>query len=143
MAIVGGGPGGPLGSSNSFVGPQEALELVGSHCYAYSGVVQSAGSQSEATSTTNVFTTGNYYADVILSWGNDQSSGTADNFVLVKMNGAIIYQIQFKEGADANETNPKNLHFIIPSYTEVELLVGTSGDPKEWTMVLAGRIYRG
>jgi len=143
MAILGGGPGGPVGSSNSFVGPQEALELVGDHCYAYSGVVQSAGSQSAATTTTNIFTTGNYYSDVILSWANEQTSGTADNLVMITMNGAIIYQWKSREGGDSNYSNPKNLHLIIPSYTEVEVLVGTSADPVDWTMVIAGRIYRG
>jgi len=143
MAILGGGPGGPVGSSNSFVGPQEALELVGNHCYAYSGVILSAGSQSAATTRTNIFTTGNYYSDVIVSWANEQVSGTADNFVEIKMNGATIYQWRAQTGAQSNETNPKNLHLIIPSYTEVEVLVGTSADPVDWTMVIAGRIYRG
>ena len=143
MSIGGGGGGGPVGVSNSFVGPQEALELVGDHCYAYSGVILSAGSQSAATTRTNIFTTGNYYSDVIVSWANEQVSGTADNFVEIKMNGAIIYKWRAQTGAQSNETNPKNLHLIIPSYTEVEVLVGTSADPVNWTMVIAGRIYRG
>ena len=33
----GGGGGGPIGVSNTFTGPAEALEIIGDHCYAYSG----------------------------------------------------------------------------------------------------------
>ena len=143
MAAPSGPGGGPVGfAGGSFTGPAEALELVGNRCYAYSGVVQSAGSQTAATTTTLKFTTGNYYSDIIISWANEQISGTADNFVAITMNGAIIYQWRAQTGANSNETNPKNLHLIIPSYTEVEILVGTSADPVDWTMVLAGRIYR-
>ena len=145
MAILGGGVGGagnPVGGS--FTGPAEALEVLGNHCYAYSGVIASAGSQTSATTTTNNFTTGNYYSKVIVAWANEQTSATASNMILITMNGAIIYQYHTgpSAGRDANENNPKNLHLIIPSYTEVEILVGTSGDPIDWTMIVAGRIYR-
>jgi len=132
-----------LGVSNSFTGPAEALEITGNHCYAYSGIVTSAGDpQTSATDTTLKFTTGNFLSDIILSWGNEQTSGTADNFVLVKMNGTAIYKLLYATGSDSNETNPKNLHLVIPSYTEFEVLIGTSGNPIDWTVVLTGRIYR-
>ena len=141
----GGGPGGggPVGSSNSFTGPSSALELVGSHCYAYSGLVQSSGAQSSPTDTVIQFSSGNFYSDVIISWANEITSGTADGFIRILMNDAAIYNLQSKEGADANESNPKNLHLIIPSYTDFEMRVGNGGDPANWTVVLAGRIYRG
>jgi hypothetical protein len=128
-------------------GPQDTastgknLNTIGQHCYAYSGKVNSTGSQSSATDPLISFTTGSFYTKIILSWGNEQTSGTADNFVKVTMNGISMYEILYKEGADSNESNPKNLYLIIPPYTTFEALVGTSASAVGWTLVLMGEIY--
>jgi len=137
----GGGGGGPVGQSNSFTGPAEALEIIGSHCFAYSGVVASAGSQSAATTTTLKFTSGNYYAKVRLTFSNTSISATANEFYLINMNGVTVYKAENEHGIDT-VTNPTLIHMIIPPYTEFESLVGSSADSYDFTTIISGRIYR-
>jgi hypothetical protein len=141
MPLVGGGGAGNIAGGANPAGTGSGLNYVGNHCYAYSGVIASSGSQSAATDTTLLFTTGSEYITCVMAWGNNQTSGTADNFIQINMDGQAIYQIRFKEGADSNETNPKNLYLLIPPFTKFETLVGTSGDPSNWTITLRGRIY--
>ena len=140
MAIVGGGGAGNIAGSNP-AGTGTSLNYIGIHVYAYSGVVASTGSQSAATDTTLAFTTGAEYITCVMAWGNNQTSGTADNFIQINMDDQAIYQVRFKEGADSNESNPKNLYLLIPPFTKFEALVGTSGDPSNWTVTLRGRVY--
>ena len=142
MAIGGGGSGGgPVGQSNSFTGPAEAIEIIGSHCFAYSGVVASVGSQSAATTRTLSFTSGNYYAKIRLTFSNDLTSASANEFYGIKMNGVEIYKAENEHNLDT-VTNPLLIHLIIPPYTEFETLVGSSGDPMATTTIISGRIYR-
>jgi len=140
-----GGPGGAGGAGGahgaSFTGAAQALELIGDHCFAYSGVVVTAGSQSAATTTSLSFTSGNFYAKVRLTWSNDLGSVSANEFYIVKMNGVIVYQAENEHNLDT-VTNPLLIHLIIPPYTEFETLVGSSGDPMDTTTIISGRIYR-
>jgi len=130
-----------LGIGNTFTGPAEALEIVGNHCFAYSGIVQSAGSQSEATTTTLKFTNGNYYAKVRLTFSHNNISTTANEFYLINMNGVTIYKAENEHSID-HSTNPTVIHLIIPPYTEFESLVGSSADGYDFTTIISGRIYR-
>jgi len=138
MAILG-GVGNPVGGS--FTGPAEALEVIGDHCFAYSGVVASAGSQSAATTTTLKFTSGNFYSKVRLTWSNNLGSLTANEFYIIKMNGVEVYKAEQEHNLDT-VTNPTLIHLIIPPYTEFETLVGSSADPMDTTTIISGRIYR-
>ena len=87
------------------------------------------------------FTTGSSYARVVISWANEITSDTADGYVRILMNGETVYNSKTKEGSDANESSPKNLHLIIPSNTDFELKVGNGGDPKNWKTTLEGEVY--
>jgi len=139
MALIG-GAGNVAGGSNPS-GTGTSLNYIGNHAYAYSGIIASSGSQSAATDTALQFETSNQYVTCVMSWANNQTSGTADNYVLIKMDGIIMFSFRAKEGGDSNHTNPKNLYLLIPPYTKFETLVGTSADPANFTVTLKGRVY--
>jgi hypothetical protein len=124
----------------TFLGPQLGLSVVGDHCYAYSGVIATAGSQSAATDTSLSFTSGKFYSKVRLTWSNDLGSVSANEFYLVKMNGVIVYQAENEHNLDT-VTNPLLIHLIIPPLTNFETLVGSSGDPMNTTTIITGRVY--
>ena len=136
MGLGGGGGGGILGVGDSFTGPAEALEIIGNHAYAYSGVI-STGSQSSADTTCLKFTTGNYYSLLEVIWMSN-NVGNEDKFVDMTLNGSSV----FKGKYDAAPSKNRPFQIIIPAYTEFEFLWG-SGASNDVTVVLAGRIYRG
>ena len=137
----GGGGGGPVGFSNSFTGTAEAIEVIGEHAYAYSGL--------QATSTTATdhlkFTTGNYYfvgrlyANGAAAPGS--TNGQATTFE-IKYNGVSIALIRTRTSSDDQPSTQFN-DIIIPPYTEVAVNVDSAGGGAETTsLVLTGRIYR-
>ena len=132
----GGGGGGPVGFSNSFTGPAEALELIGDHCYAYSGDII------VGTSATTMlkFTTGNYYSlvNVQLNYTEDQTSNATYQIL---MNGTVI---QKWVGTGSMEPHmPQNVvPIVIPPYTEIEVQAETAGSGRGQCASITGRIYR-
>ena len=70
MAIIG-GAGNPVGGS--FTGPAEALEIIGDHAYAYSGLKAS----STAAANHLDFTSGNYYFVGRLYFNGPVNAGTS------------------------------------------------------------------
>jgi len=143
MGLDGGGAGGGgiLGAGNPFTGAAQALEIIGDHCFAYSGVVTTDGSQTAATNTTLSFKSGSSYAKIRLTFSNNLTSVSANEFYSIKMNGVIIYQAEMEHNLDT-VTNPMLIHLIIPAYTVFETLVGSSGNPMDTTTIISGRIYR-
>ena len=140
MAILGGGP--PIGSSNSFTGTAEALELVGDHAYAYAGL---------KTENTNAedqikFTSGNYYFVGRLYLNGPATAGATsggDTTVEVKLNGSSVALIRVRSGADDQPSTEFN-DIIIPPYTEFACSVKSAAtDTDTSSLVLTGRIYRG
>jgi len=139
MAIGGGGSGGgPVGVSNSFTGPSEALELVGDHAYAYANVQAS-------TTSANAFdfTTGNYYFRGKIEF-NPQleyasgASGIAR--IRIKLNGAVV-GLLLTESTDFYRSS---MNLVIPAYTIVTVEVVSAEDSADEiiTLGLTGRIYR-
>ena len=124
----------------TFLAPNKGLSIVGTHCYAYSGVVASAGSQSAATTSTLLFTSGKYYAKVKLSFSNDNIQTTANSYYLIKFNDQIVYKAEQENNMDT-VTNPIVIHMIIPPLTKMETLVGTNADAHDFTTLIAGRVY--
>ena len=125
-------------------GPAEALELVGDragnvHGYAYSGVINDAGSGSAAALALK-FTSGNYYFVGILDMITDTLTND-QRYVDVTFNGASVFKGTWDNEPYALGGGPLTT-LIIPSYTEVEVKWGSSAD-KNATIVLTGRIYRG
>ena len=134
----GSGGGGLLGVSNSFVGPQEALEVAGDFAYAYSGIINDAASGSAASSMLK-FTTGNFNFIGHLNFTDNVVSN--DNMYLtMTLNGATVINLIYRSGAAGSDNlNPYNV--FIPAYTEVEIKFGSSGNVSG-TAWLVGRIYR-
>ena len=135
MALLG-GAGNPVGGS--FTGPAEALEVIGDHAYAYSGVISDAASGAPS-STMLKFTSGNFYFVGYLDFTDDHVAN--DNIYLAAtMNGTTVINIVYKSAAAGTDNvNPYNL--VIPPYTEVEILFGASSNV-DGTAWLTGRIYR-
>jgi hypothetical protein len=143
MAIDGGGGGGgPLGSTNSFTGAASAIEILGNHCYAYSGV-GSAGS-SEFTGLN--FTTGNYYAVCRIYTLYDASDLAAGNEFgyRFEMNGATIVFTRREASADdvVDAPLPPYVDIIIPAYTQFSATAFNNGSGVDMSFQLTGRIYR-
>ena len=133
MAIIG-GAGNPVGGS--FTGPAEALEIVGDHAFAYSGV--------KATSDTPVnfldFTTGNYY---FVGKMQPVYLGDSTNNIRwdVKLNGQVVTGAEVSSSRDG--TPYQEMMLIVPAYTKVEVsLDNLSGGTQDAGVTLTGRIYR-
>jgi len=114
-------------------------------CYAYSGIVTCAGSGSQPTiaDTTTMleFTTNSEYLAVIVSWANEQTSGTADNFICVAINDVVIYGQRTSTGSESNWSNPKNLHLILPPFSKCYFGANTSADAHDWCFTVTGNAY--
>ena len=142
MAILGGGPGGPLGSSNSFVGPQDAIELVGDHFYCYTGDVSIVGDASVTPMAD--FTTGNYYCvgEVSLE-GPFSGIGSGIVGLQIKLNDSLIVKTIASFAGDHTIFDTP-LPIIIPSYTKVEVGgLQNTGGALDFQLMMTGRIYRG
>ena len=144
MAPIGGGPGGggPVGSSNSFTGPAEALEITGDFCYAANNFVASSNPGNKIE-----FTSGNFIADVTVEMGplinpTDATDGKRA-IAQIQFNGATV-QTMLSDGAAADQQTPATARIIIPPYTEVAILVKANADSASYTaaIFIAGRIYR-
>jgi hypothetical protein len=136
MAILG-GAGNPVGGS--FTGPAEALEIVGNHCFAYSGEVPDAASGAPDT-TLLKFTSGNYYSLVKIGFSTDQTGG--DHLYLdIILNNSIVYSSVWDDG-NANWGNGTPIDFLIPSYSEFEMKWGINSVTKNAAASIVGRIYR-
>jgi len=141
-----GGPGGAGGAGNptggSFTGPAEALELVGDHCMAYSGIQAIGSAGQDVPGTLLQFTTGNYYIDIKLqAMRGYPASVTHDYLWLVYLNGSVVYEF-YDSDATFNE-NP--IYLVIPAYTEVKVTAqnSTAGTNNNVGAAIAGRVYRG
>ena len=135
MAPIGGGVGGagnPVGGS--FTGTAQALELIGSHCYAYSGsAVAAAGAGTDYLD----FTTGNYYVVARIQWyyiagaSNDVSYRHYMNEVKI-----IDYLVSDSPG-NSEPDNP--VMVVIPPYTRFR--TNAQGSQQQMC-VLTGTVYR-
>jgi len=146
MALDGGGDGGgPIGTSNTFTGPAEGLEIAGDFGYSYNQV---ATSLLQTPTATLIFTSGNYLFvgkwTVCGSANKDGASSTGgiDQFYL-KLNGSTVMTLKTDTG---EEDMPQHLTVpvIIPAYTQVECLAVCTVNNVNWLVsnTLTGRIYR-
>ena len=139
----GGGGGGPVGFANSFTGTAEAIEIIGDHAYAYSGLFSTSTTQFEMFN----FTSGSYY-----TVGRFVCNG-ATRISLVDVGSISVFNLQLN-GTDVLgvkvDTNDKDspgqafMEVVIPPYTEVTLICNCSEDntAEKVSASYTGRIYR-
>jgi len=113
------------------------LNVIGKHAYAYSGVINDAGTGA-ANALALKFTSGNYYFVGILDMITDTLVND-QRFVNVTFNGTSVFKGSWDNEPYALGGGPLTT-LIIPPFTEVQVKWGSSGD-KNSTIVLTGRIY--
>ena len=136
MALLGGGVGGagnPVGGS--FTGVAQTLEVIGDHCYAYSGVANPGA----GPTTYLTFTTGNFYIVGRIEANADWAGTGGSNFqIQIYLNGVKI--VEERDVGNDYVPGDTEFHVIIPAYTEVQ--VDLSGGSAAANANLTGRIYR-
>ena len=138
MAILG-GAGNPVGGS--FTGPAEALEVIGDHAYAYSGLHAASATDADQLS----FQSGNFYlvGKVQLNGPSREGSNTGGSTTcVVTFNGVAIIILRNRT---ADHESPSSIwsDIIIPPYTEVACRVDSaSAEAAETSVSITGRIYR-
>ena len=134
MALLG-GAGNPVGGS--FTGLASGIELVGDHCYIYTGGVSVDATATNVVSTT----TGNYY--IVGKWQPINFTGGGDNYQFkAYLNNNEVQSVDLVDG---NQYTPYQVLFIIiPPYTEVRFTADnvTANNPNDVGVSLTGRIYR-
>ena len=140
-----GGPGGAGGAGNpvggSFTGAAQALEIIGDHCYAYSGEV----SVTDSDTTFFEYTSGSYYALLNVQIINFSNSSN-DTQYKVNLNDNLVGSWVAPYRSDVHIEEPPNpFTFIVPPYTKVKVtgvdVQGAGG--LAHTASITGRIYRG
>jgi len=132
-----------LGIGNSFVGPQEALEIAGDFAYGYSGEII----VNNNTVAMFEFTTGNYLFVGSFSYGVDQNASLSGSKLIgftIEMNGAKIMQLVTQTASAFPMIDiDNNYNLIIPAYTQIKIESETTNDNNVPTYgMLTGRIYR-
>lgn len=140
MGLDGGGAGGGgiLGVGDSFTGAAEALEIIGNHCYAYSGAFAVSDTDEHKLLS---FTTGNFYSLVDFtfwrrSWEDDDIS------YYVEMNGTQVVA-WIGRSSEPNGSNMP-IPLVIPAYTLLEAYIDKQQQANDSIVGIniTGRIYR-
>ena len=136
----GGGGGGPLGFTNSFTGPAEALELSLNYAYGYSGQID----MDNGEKTLLRFTSGNYL--FVGQWQmvfDKTAFNTGEGLgYTIKLNDTIVARLELEAAATTTEAIQRPVEIIIPPYTDVEILADTDGGSIVVTGLLTGRIFK-
>jgi len=127
-------------------GPQDTastglnLNIIGNHCYGYSGVVTVSGS----LTVMNSFQTGNYLSDLGLELhGTFAQIGQSQIHLVVKINGVEIIDTYWDPALDSAYTMLEQRRLIIPPYTELEVTLSqASGSDKTMQTTISGTIYK-
>ena len=144
MAILGGGPGGPVGQSNSFTGPSQSLDIIGDFAYAFTGTF----SASTTTQTALEFQTGNFLFVGTFTYNGpvqEDSSGVGINSssATIYLNDAIISILKVQTAAEEGPAQGFQ-ELIIPPYTNVKVTFDSDDTVADRvsTGSLTGRLYR-
>ena len=124
------------GSNAPFLGGSLSVVEIGEHLYGYSGA-KAIASGSAADTTMLNFNTGKYYTLADISWHADATT-TADEFVVVKLNGVIVMLSSYSHAYYSSGDQP--YCFLIPPLTAVEVLFGSHSNTTA-TVTLTGKIY--
>ena len=119
----------------TFLGTGKGLNILGDHCFAYSG------EQVANTSATNFlkFTTGNYYtvANVQFNYPRDNNE---DATYEILMNGTVIQK--WVSTGSLNPHQPQNVvPIVIPHHTEVIVRATVLTTGRYQVVSITGRVY--
>ena len=131
------GGGNPVAGSNP-AGTGTALNYIGNHAYAYSGVVTDDNSGSAAT-TALKFTTGSSYINTKIIITTDEI-GAQQQFIQILLDAQIILKHASDSSATSNDFFDQPFRIIIPPYSNFEVKVG-AGANIDFTAMLIGRVY--
>jgi hypothetical protein len=131
MALAGGG------SANTVnpTGTGSGINYVGNHAYAYSGISDSSGTETNYLD----FTTGNGY---IVAKVQPVYAGQSTNNIqwLIYLDGQIINQVEVTSSRDYTPYDA--LLLVIPAYTHVQIAVdNVSGGTDPVGVVLTGEVF--
>jgi len=137
----GGGGGGPIGVSNSFVGPQSNFELVGDHIYGVSGAIPTDNNETTLFESN----TGNFYTRLKIQFWYATTSTTeiTEDYVFrVYLGDSLLLSSRAK--ANTEYFTEQYAELIVPSYTTLKITAqnATDSDSRNMSMTLSGRIYR-
>ena len=139
----GGGGGGPVGFANSFTGAAAAIEIIGDHAYAYSGLFETDTSQYEMLK----FTTGNYYTVGRFTCNGAVRMSLVDvgsvSAFELELNGTKVLGVKVDTN-DKDSPGQAYMEVVMPPYTEVKLSANSheSTSAKTISASYTGRIYR-
>lgn len=122
-----------------FTGPQKGLNIIGDHCYAYSGTVSVTGSET----TMLDFTTGEQYLKVVIEpHGVFSQIGQSQISMAVTINGNTILHTYWDASLDSSMYDTPTLLLIPPLSTVTVTLAQATGSDKDMQLTLTGRVYR-
>ena len=124
-------------TSSTFVGGSASLNIAGDFCYAYSGLVATAGAATEKTYL--LFATPDKLIKGKFDWGYAPLNNNDNTTMIIYFNNVQVFQME-KEGSELQH-NIENV-IIIPPLTEVKVTLQTtqSGNPN-YLAKFTGRIY--
>ena len=115
------------------------MSIIGQHCYAYSGAVDTANQDVEITALD--FTTGKGYIVSSFQFHNNQTTGDDIHFQLY-LNGTVVFGISMQYSTTDKLENPPTA-IIIPPLTHVKVTVAndTQSGARETLTTMTGRVY--
>jgi len=121
--------------SSSSIG--KSLYYVGSHAYAYSGIVTATN----AVSTLLDFTIGAHYVKGIVQFYQPPNQGADNMGFEVFMNGEKVYGIEFLQGAEAGRYN--EMQILIAPFDNVQVKANnfSSTSGREVGVNVVGKLY--
>ena len=121
----------------TFLGPNQGLSMVGSHCYAYSGEISVANTETNLLN----FHTGKDY--IVCKIQFNAAHGSGDDYVFrVYFNGNVVQRYLYAETVDRGVPD-QPLYMVIPPLTDVQCSAQNTTDTSANGQIVAisGRVY--
>jgi hypothetical protein len=115
------------------------LNYIGKHAYAYSGIVNVSDAQFQ---TILKFDTSNAYLLAKVSVHTEENNSNNNDWQF-KLNDEIIIQTEFDNTrSEQYPSFARAVGFLIPAFSNFELLCKMTTGPKDWTAVLTAEVYQ-
>jgi len=121
----------------TFLGPNQGLSVVGSHCYAYSGEIAVGDTETNLLN----FQTGKDY--IVCTIQFNAAHGSGDDYVFrVYFNGNVVQRYLYAETVDRGVPD-QPLYMVIPPLTDVQCSAQNTTDTSSNGQIVAisGRVY--